>query len=146
MITTNKPTIQDFQIEGVKHITPLNAFELLQKEKAILIDVREIDEVEFERVNMDNVLYYPMSTIPDKLKYIAKDQNIILICPAGLRSTKVVNLLNIQDYPNVANLDGGFTSWRKHNLPFESKSINTGGCCGGGGCGTSSSSEGSSCC
>ena len=82
-----------------------------------------------------------MTTIADKLNFIAKDQNIILICPEGTRSSKVANMLNKQGYPNVANLDGGFSSWIKHNLPFESKFMNTGGC----GCGCNSVSENNSC-
>ena len=141
MITTDKPTLQDFHVEGVKHITPSNAIELLQKKEAVLIDVREIDEIEFERIDLDKVLYYPMTTIADKLNFIAKDQNIILICPGGTRSSKVANMLNRQGYPNVANLDGGFSSWIKHNLPFESKLMNTGSC----GCG-SVQTESKSCC
>lgn len=122
------PELQDFHIEGVKHIAPLDAFELIKNNEAILIDVREKDEIQYEQISLDNVLYYPMSIIVDKLDYISKEQNIILICPGGLRSTKVANLLNINAYPNVANVDGGFSSWRKKNLPFETKLLFTGGC------------------
>jgi rhodanese-related sulfurtransferase len=145
MKTLDKPTLQDFHIEGVKHITPSNAIKLLQKKEAVLIDVREMNEIEFERIDLDNVLYYPMTTIADKLSFIAKDQNIILICPGGTRSTKVANMLNRQGYPNVANLDGGFLSWIKQNLPFKTEVMNTGSC----GCGcssTSANSFGGSCC
>lgn len=145
MKTTDKPTIQSFHIEGVKHITPLDAFEILQNDKAIFIDVREMDEIEQERIDLESVLYYPMTAIADKLKFIAKDQNIILVCPNGIRSTKVANLLNMNNYPNVANLDGGFSSWIKHKLPFASDLKKVGGC----GCGCSSASgnsSGSSCC
>jgi rhodanese-related sulfurtransferase len=145
MKTTDKPKLQDFHIEGVKHITPLNAIETLQKNKSILIDVREIDEIESERIDLDNVLYYPMTTIADKLKYITKNQNIILICPSGIRSTKVANLMNKQGYPYVANLDGGFLSWIKDMLPLVRNLAKTEGC--GCGCGTSSvNNKNDSCC
>ena len=145
MKTTDKPTLQNVHIEGVKHITPLDAFEILQNDKAVFIDVREIDEIEIERIDLKSVLYYPMTAIADKLKFIAKDQNIILVCPNGIRSTKVANLLTINNYPNVANLDGGFSAWRSQGFPFESKIRVTGGC----GCGCNSTSEnnsGSACC
>ncbi|MFP4023769.1 MAG: rhodanese-like domain-containing protein [Thiohalospira sp.] len=143
--TKNHPELQEFHIEGVKHIAPADAFELINTRDAVLIDVREPDEIENEQIPLDTILYYPMSTIVDKLNYISKEQSIILICPGGIRSTKVANLLNLHAYPNVANLDGGFMSWKKQNLPFETKLINTGGC----GCGcnsTSADNSGNSCC
>jgi len=36
MITTEKPTLQEFHIEGVKHITPLNALEAVKNKEAII--------------------------------------------------------------------------------------------------------------
>lgn len=143
--TKNHPELQEFHIEGVKHIAPADAFELINNRQAVLIDVREPDEIENEQIPLDTILYYPMSTIVDKLNYISKEQSIILICPGGIRSTKVANLLNLHAYANVANLDGGFMSWKKQNLPFETKLISTEGC----GCrcnSVSTDNSGSSCC
>lgn len=130
------PDLQEFHLEGVKHIAPSDAFGLLKNNEAVLIDVREQDEIQYEQIPLDNVLYYPMSSIVDKLEYISKKQNILLICPGGARSAKVANLLNMNKYPNVANVDGGFSAWRKQNLPFETKLISTGGC----GCNSTQSS------
>ena len=139
------PELQEFHIEGIKHIAPADAYQLINSREAVLIDVREPDEIEYEQIPLDTILYYPMSTIVDKLNYISKEQHIMLICPGGIRSTKVANLLNINKYPNVANVDGGFSAWRKQVLPFENKVVMTGGC----GCGCNSASadnSGSSCC
>jgi len=36
-------------------------------------------------------------------------------------------MLNLQGYPNVASLDGGFMMWKAKGLPFESN-ISAGGC------------------
>lgn len=138
MNTNDKPKLQDFHIEAVKHITPSNTMEALNNNKAVLIDVREETEVRIENIPLDNVLYHPMSVIMDRLEFISKDQNIILGCPGGVRSTKVANLLNRQGYPNVANLDGGFSKWKEQGFPFKSNiSYNTihSGC----GCSCSSS-------
>jgi len=131
MTTTEKPTLQDFHLEGVKHISPANAYELLKNGEAVLIDVREEEEIKLEGILLDNILYHPMSLIVDRLEFISKNQNIILVCPGGVRSTKVANLLNINGYPNVANLDGGFMMWKAQGLPFESNLSFGGGCsCG----------------
>jgi rhodanese-related sulfurtransferase len=127
MKTTDKPSLQDFHIEGVKHINPSDALEAITKGEAVMLDVREINEVKLESVPLDRVLNHPMTVIMDRLPYIAKDQNIIVACPGGVRSVKVANLLIQQGYPNVANLDGGLIIWKAKGLPFDSR-ISSGGC------------------
>ena len=147
MKTTDKPTLQEFHIDGVKHIAPGDALKLIEKNEAVLIDVREENEVALENIPLENVLYHPMSVIMDRLPYIAKDQNIILGCPGGVRSAKVANLLNLQGYPNVANLDGGFNKWKSLGLPYSVKLAFSGLSYAGGGCGCGTSAEGTgSCC
>jgi hydroxyacylglutathione hydrolase len=131
MKTTDKPTLQEFHIEGVKHIAPVDAMETLKNNEAVLIDVRETNEVKLESIALENVLYHPMSIILERLQYISKDQNIIVGCPMGVRSAKVANLLITNGYPNVANLDGGFTIWRAKGFPFTTN-LSVGGGCGCG--------------
>ncbi|BBE20802.1 rhodanese domain protein [Aquipluma nitroreducens] len=127
MKTTDKPILQDFHIEGVKHINPSDALEAIKSGEAVMLDVREINEVKLESVPLDRVLNHPMSVIMDRLSYIAKDQNIIVACPGGVRSVKVANLLLMHGYPSVANLEGGLTMWKAKGLPFESN-LSFGGC------------------
>ena len=127
MRTSERPTLQDFHIEGVRHITPTEALEAIEKGEAVLIDVRELSEVRLEKIPLDRVLNHPMSVIMDRLPYISKNQNIILICQGGIRSVKVANLLKRQGYPNVANLEGGVTLWKAQGLPIESN-LPVGGC------------------
>jgi rhodanese-related sulfurtransferase len=138
MKTTDQPIVQNFQIEGVKHISVSDAFEAINNGDAVMLDVRELNEVQAETVPLDRLLNHPMSVIMDRLSYIAKDQNIIVACPGGVRSVKVANMLNLQGYPNVANLDGGLMMWKAKGLPMESN-LSFGGC----GCnsGTPSKSE-----
>lgn len=147
MKTTDKPTIQGLHIEGVRHITPAEAMFSLLNHDAVLIDVREEDEVLIESVPLDNVLYHPMSVILDRLPNIAKNQNIILGCSVGIRSSKVANLLRIQGYPSVANLDGGFNAWKAQGFPFESILPSGDGCgCNCSNCNSSDGETNSSCC
>ena len=119
--------MQDFHIDGVKHINPINALEALQNGDAVMIDVREIDEVKLESVPLDRVLNHPMSVILERLPYITKNQNIIVACPGGVRSSKVASLLIQNGYENVASLDGGLKTWKANGLPYE---INSPGGCG----------------
>ena len=116
----DKPALQVFHIEGVKHITPENAAQALDDHDTILLDVREDGETGVEWIPLERVVYHPLSVILERQPYISKEQNIIVVCRAGVRSSKVANLLNKQGYPNVANLDGGLQAWKDKNLPVES--------------------------
>lgn len=133
MKTTDKPTLQAFHIEGVKHINPFDALEAIDNEEAVMIDVREIDEVKQESVPLDRVLNHPMSVILERLPYISKDQNIIVVCPGGVRSSKVASLLMQHGYENVASLDGGLKTWIAKGFPIQ-RNISTVEC--GCNCGT----------
>ena len=132
MKTTEKPTLQDFHIEGVKHINPADALEAINKGEAVMLDVRELNEVKLESVPLDRVINHPMSVIMDRLPYIAKDQNIVVACPGGVRSVKVANLLVMHGYPHVANLDGGLMLWKAKGLPYDSNITSVGCGCNSG--------------
>ena len=129
MITSDKPIYQEFDIEGVKHITPQNALKELQNETAIMIDVREETEFKLLSIPLNNVFYYPLSGIVDQIQKISTDKPIIVVCNAGVRSTKVVNLFNRNDFPPSANLDGGIIMWKALGLPVDSD-ISSGCGCG----------------
>jgi len=56
MKTTDQPTLQDFQIEGVKHIAPSDAFDAITNGEAVLIDVRELNEIKLENIQLDRFI------------------------------------------------------------------------------------------
>lgn len=129
MKTAECPSNQNFTIEGVKHINVADAFEALQNGDAVMIDVREMEEVQVESFQHERVLNHPMSVIMDRLQYIAKDQQIIVACTSGIRSVKIANLLQYQGFPDVTNLDGGLVAWKKMKLPTLSILPETGCSC-----------------
>lgn len=98
MRTTDKPTLQDFHIDGVKHINPSDALDAINSGEAVMIDIREMNEVKLESIPLERVLNHPMSVIMDRLPYISKDQNIILACAGGVRSVRVASLLIQKGY------------------------------------------------
>lgn len=118
--TTDKPTLQDFHIDGVKHINPSDALDALIDGDAVMIDVRELSEVKLGIVPLDHVVNHPMSLIFERMPYIMKAQNIIVACPGGVRSAKVASLLVQNGYESVASLDGGLMTWKAKGLPYES--------------------------
>lgn len=119
MKISNKPQFQEFHIEGVQHIAPSDAFEMIINDKAVMIDVREEDEIRSESIPLQYVLSHPMSLINDRLPFIAKDQQIILVCANGIRSAKVAKMMSLIGYPAVANLDGGINIWKTKGFPVK---------------------------
>ncbi len=119
MTLSDNPTQQTFHLEGVKHILPEDAYKAVQNGEAYLLDVREAIEWERERLGMADVFYHPLSMIMERLKHLPTDRTIIVVCAKGIRSTKVTNLLFLQGFASVANLDGGIQAWENANLPME---------------------------
>lgn len=77
--------------------TPQEAFDLSQKGKAVLIDVREKEELQDGMVK--GAKWFPLSKIENDSNWkkeftpIAKDKKIFLYCRSGRRSEKVEALL-----------------------------------------------------
>ena len=129
----DKPVHQEFHLEGVKHISPEEAYQLISENKIFLIDVREESEFRAEYLDFDNVFFHPMSVIMERLAFIPKEIPLVVVCNEGFRSVKVANLLSRQGYGEVASLDGGLEVWAAKGYPLV---VNEGYGCGSGcGCG-----------
>lgn len=119
MITTDKPTIQPFHIEGIKHVDVNTAFEEIEQQRAIIVDVRETEEYSFESIPIVGVLNYPLSGILVMLEHVPHDKPIFVISERGERSAKAVNLFKRNGIPDTYNIDGGIKAWKIAGLPVE---------------------------
>jgi rhodanese-related sulfurtransferase len=136
------PEFQSFNLDGVKHISPAEAFELVSDNKVYFIDVREEEEFVKEYFDFEMVFFHPMSQILERIQYIPKNVSLIVVCNEGVRSAKVVNLLNRQGFTMVYNLDGGIQEWKIQGFPTVS---NDGDSCDTDSCGSSCGSCGCGC-
>ena len=114
-----QPDYQDFHLEGVNHISPAEAYNLVSEEKALLIDVRDKSEYDVEHIGLPNVRNYPMTEMLKNLDYLPPDAMLITMDTTGERGVKVANLLNMQRFKQVANLDGGIVQWKRENFPTD---------------------------
>lgn len=119
MKTYSEPRLQSFHIAGVSHISPTDAFEALNAGQADLVDVREEIEITLASIDFEPLYIHPMSSILDSFHQLSNDRPLIILCAHGERSTKVANLLRLQGYLSVANLDGGVEAWKKADLPMK---------------------------
>lgn len=129
------PAFQQFTIEGVQHISPVEANRLLEGNETVLLDIREPEELEIICFDVEGTINIPISTIADSFWQLQKDKLIIVASNSGTRGAKVANLLLYQGYPKVLNLDGGIAQWHKDHLSvlINGTKFTPGGC----GCGCS---------
>ena len=91
---------------SVKELKDINE----KKENFLLLDVRTDVEVS-KAVIPINSIHIPMNLIPEKLENFNKNDNIIVYCKSGVRSKKVCEFLEANDFTNVKNLEGGILAW-----------------------------------
>lgn len=82
--------------------------------RAILIDVREPEEVALAGINGARII--PMQSIPAQLQRIealADDTDLLVICHHGVRSLQVVSWLRERGIENCFSVAGGIDRWSR---------------------------------
>lgn len=104
-------------------MNPTEAQNLLKSGKAVLVDVREEEELR-ESGLADGALWMPTSKMdeeePDWKAFKAalpKDKKVILYCRSGARSGRVAEFLAQEGF-DTENL-GGFKDWSAAGLPVK---------------------------
>lgn len=95
-------------------ISSEEAHRLVEKEKALLLDVRTL--VEYKIKHIPGAKRIGISKVPEKLDVIeemsgGKDKPIVVYCLSGGRSAKAKNILEKAGFKNVHNL-GGISRWK----------------------------------
>ncbi len=100
------------QASDVKNITPVELRELLtQNAELAIVDVRE--PYEYQIGNLGGQLI-PVDQVLEKAQQIPKDQQVVMICRSGKRSTRAIRQLQEQfGLDNLFNLEGGLLAWRE---------------------------------
>ena len=126
----------------VKEIGPTTTQEWV-KRGALLVDVREKEELEQLAYNVPNIINIPLSVFEDRFNEVPKDREVIVVCKSGGRSLRAAGFLVNHGYTNVVNMEHGMIRWATKGFPTKgdtSSVLANTGCCDT----TSDSSE--SCC
>jgi len=91
-------------------ITP----EELQRRRAAgenvrVIDVRKPDEAAICRINGAELI--PLTDLPMRMNELDPDQEIVVHCKMGGRSSQAAAFLRANGFKNVRNLAGGILAW-----------------------------------
>lgn len=104
---------------GAGGLSPTDAVMLMNREKAVVIDVCEPDE--FAAGHIGAAKNIPLSQLEAKLPAAVKNKNlpVILVCASGIRSGKAVATAKKLGYEQAQSLDGGMKAWREASLPVD---------------------------
>ena len=104
---------------GAAAVSPAEAVQLMNREKAAVIDVS--DAAEYASGHIANARHLPLTELQDKLPATIKNKNLplVLCCAGGHRSAAAVAIARKQGYEKAFSLAGGMKAWREAGLPFE---------------------------
>jgi len=110
--------------QSIMTISPQEVKAKLDTNKnVILIDVRSSEEFEGELGHIPGAILRPLPEInkwsEEFLKQ--KDQEIIMVCRSGNRSSRSTAFFQEQGFTNVKNLAGGMLEWNKLGFPVAKK-------------------------
>lgn len=88
--------LNEMRVHGVEHL---------------LLDVRDLDEV--DKAKIGGAVLLPLSQLESRFSEIDdwKERLVVVHCHKGSRSEKACQLLALQGFSNVRNLEGGIDAW-----------------------------------
>jgi rhodanese-related sulfurtransferase len=93
-------------------ITPTELAQALKDGKALhLVDVREPHELEIS--HLENTLNIPLGQLGMRSHELDPQDEIVLICKAGVRSTRALHILLGAGFRQLHNLKGGLNAWAR---------------------------------
>jgi rhodanese-related sulfurtransferase len=100
-------------------LTPTGAVQLINREKAVVIDVCEANE--FAAGHISGAKNIPLGQLAEKLVGVVKNKElpIIFVCQTGRRSGNAVGVAKSLGYLKAQSLNGGIASWQAANLPVD---------------------------
>lgn len=110
--------------QGIENLTPKQVKEELSNPYAVLIDIRESEELA-QNGKIEGSIHAPRgmlefyadSSLPYYKPEFDKSKRLILQCASGGRSALAVKSLKEMGFQNVAHLDGGLNAWVAEGLP-----------------------------
>jgi rhodanese-related sulfurtransferase len=110
------PVLQGATLTG---IAPAAAIQLINREKAVVVDVCEADE--FSQGHIVGSKNIPLGELEAKLAQAVKNKALplVLVCQTGARSARAVAMAKKLGYEQAQSLAGGLKAWKAANLPVE---------------------------
>jgi rhodanese-related sulfurtransferase len=106
---------------GGAKVSPLQATLMINREDAVVVDVREPNE--FAAGHVPNARHIPAGAVDKRLAELDryKDKPVIVVCQSGNRSSAACSALRKSGFEKVYNLAGGIAAWEQAGMPVTKK-------------------------
>ena len=81
----------------------------------VLLDVRE--PFEWEICHISGAQLIPLGELPARMDELDRTSEIVLLCKAGIRSARALQLLKSAGFKNLRNVTGGISAWAREVDP-----------------------------
>ena len=100
-------------------LNPNGAVQLMNREKAVVIDVSEAEE--FAQGHVVGARNVPVNQLEQRLPEVVRNKAlpVILVCPTGARANRALGIAQKLGYEKAQVLGGGLAAWKEANLPVE---------------------------
>lgn len=106
---------------GSTSLSPVEATMLINREDAIVVDVR--DQGEYAQGHIADARHIPLAELARRSAELDafKTRPLILCCASGARSATAMNQLAKAGFEKLYNLRGGLIEWEKASHPIRRK-------------------------
>jgi rhodanese-related sulfurtransferase len=100
-------------------VTAAAAVQLINRERAVVVDVSETEE--FAAGHVGGAKNVPVGQLEQRLPEVVKNKTVPLsiVCPNGMRAKRALAVAKKLGYDKAQVLAGGLKSWKEANLPVE---------------------------
>lgn len=109
------------QRTGSKAVGPQQAVMLINRQDAIVLDVRE--KKEFETGHIVDAINIPLAKLKQRVTELKKhkEKPVVVVCKMGQHSGEAAKTLQEEGHVEVFKLAGGLTEWKAQSLPLIQK-------------------------
>jgi len=104
--------------EKYAEVTSADARQIIDTRNPLILDVRT--PAEYRRGHLENAVLIPVQILQQNLDRLAayKDQDILVYCATGNRSTVASKILIDDGFNRIINLRHGIVDWHRHKHPI----------------------------
>lgn len=100
-----------------KSVTPAEATRMINKEGALVLDIRTKKEWDTGRIT--GAIHMPLADLDRRVSELNahKEKPVIVVCNMGQTASTATKKLRSAGFARAIRLSGGMTEWRSQNMP-----------------------------
>jgi len=104
-----------------RSVSPQQATLLLNRDEAVIIDVRE--KKDFNDGRIKGSIHIPLASLKDRMSELEKhkEKQLVVVDKAGQHSGMAGKQLKAAGFENICRMSGGIAEWTNSSLPLVKK-------------------------